>query len=300
MAMSQAGLSAVYNGVRRGVEAVAPEMMPLRSKGSLLFEEAAHVPLIFAAAPVPGSVLPDASRATTVAALSSHVDIVPTLLDLAGMPAGWYERQFGTYLSTLSQPLLPALPGTSLAAILAEPSAYRDTPRWSDADGNGRSGVLITGDALDTFDPLAAWALAERDWKDVRLDFRVRAMMRAMVTVDATGDHLVKFGRWFSAYDYAQQAGLAGSYAVLHGSVGEYLGQDVQVFALDADPFERHNLATTLPDSAIVSLSESLNALMAAELSGPGRTPNETLLFLLLEGPLTTATAAPGTRPPTG
>ncbi len=308
MAMSQAGLSAVYNGVYvgsgprspspSGLEPVAPEMMPLRSKGSLQFEEAAHVPLIFAAVPVPGSVLPDANRATTVAALSSHVDIVPTLLDLAHLRRDWYEKTFGSYLSQLDPPLLKALPGTSLAAILAAPSAYRDTLRWSDANGNGRSSVLITGDALDTFDPFAEWALADSDWKDVWLDFRVRAMMRAMVAVDAVGDHLVKFGRWFSAYNYDKQASLAGSYRLLNAPNGTYLGQDVQVFALGADPFEQNNLATTMPDSEIASLSESLNALMAAELSGPGRTPRETLFFILLELALSAVAAAQGTPPP--
>lgn len=304
MAMSQAGLSAVYNGVRigpgprsrspLGLEPVAPEMMPLRSKGSLQFEEAAHVPLIFAAAPVPESVLPDANRATTVAALSSHVDIVPTLLQLARVPGDWYEKTFGGYLSKLEPPLLKALPGTSLAAILAEPAAYRDSLRWRDANGNGRSSVLITGDALDTFDPYAAWALADGDWWDVRLDLSARAMMRAMVTVNAAGDHLVKFGRWFSAYNYADQAWLAGNYALLHAPVGAYLGQDVQVFALDADPCEQNNLATTMPDSEIASLSESLNALMAAELSGPGLTPKETQVFISLERPSSAGAAAEG------
>ncbi|HEY6320618.1 MAG TPA: sulfatase-like hydrolase/transferase [Thermoanaerobaculia bacterium] len=301
MATSQAGLSAVYNGVHfgplLGLEPRAPEMMPLRSKGSLQFEEAAHVPLIFAAAPVPGSVLPDANRATTVAALSSHVDIVPTLLDLAGVPRDWYEKTFGPYLSQLDPPLLKALPGTSLAAILAKPSTYRDTLRWSDANGNGRSRVLITGDALDTFDPFAAWALADFYFWDLHLDFRVRAMMRAMVAVDAAGSQLVKFGRWFSAHNYAEQAVLAGSYGLLHAPEGDYLGQDVQVFALGTDPHEQNNLATTLSDSEISSLSESLNALMAAELSAPGLTPRETHSFLSPEPQSQAAAAARGASP---
>jgi hypothetical protein len=234
---------------------------------------------------VPESVLPDAHRATTVAALSSHIDIVPTLLDLAGVPRDWYKKTFGAYLSQLDPPLLAVLPGTSLAAILAAPSAYRDTLRWSDANGNGRSRVLITGDALDTFDPYAAWALADKYWWDLRLDLGVRAMMRAMVAVNAAGDQLVKFGRWFSAYNYAEQVRLTGNYGVLHTPEGAYLGQDVQVFALTPDPFEQHNLATIMPDSEIASLSESLNALMAAELSGPGLTPRETQIFIALEPP---------------
>jgi arylsulfatase A-like enzyme len=302
MAMSQAGSSAVYNGVHIvpeparkppvGLAPVSPQMMPLRSKASIQYEEAAHVPLIFAAAPVPGSVLPDASRHTTVAALSSHVDLVPTLLDLAGLPAGWYEQNFGTYLSQLVPPLLPALPGTSLAAILAEPGSYRDTLRWSDGNGNGRSSVLITGDALNTFDPFIAWATANQYYWALRLDLAIPAMMRTLVAVNAKGDGLVKFGRWFSAYNYADQAALAGSYGVLHTPNGTYLGQDVQVFDLAADLCELTNLATTMPDSEIAALSQSLNERMAAELSGPGRTPNETELFLLIWPQSSTVAAA--------
>ena len=119
--------------------------------------------------------------------------------------------------------------------------------------------------------------------------------MRAMVAVDAAGGQLVKFGRWFSAYNYAEQATLAGSYGRLHASEGTYLGQDIQVFVLGpADPHEQNNLATTLPDSEITSLSESLNALMAAELSGPGLTPRETQSFIKLWPESKAAAAAPG------
>jgi len=280
MAASQAGESPVYNGIRPipgGIGPIQPQMMPLRSKGSIQYEEAAHVPLIFAAAPVEGSVLPASHRGASVAALTSHIDIVPTLLDLAGVNADAYTARYGAYLASLDPPLAPALPGRSLAPILADPAAYR-TPDWRDALGHVRDSVLITGDAVNTIDSLWAWS-----WdifKPRTINFHIRGMMRAMVAVDGTG--LVKFGRWFSAYDYRSQATAAGSYAFLRTPRPNdaYGGQDVQVFDLAADPYERRNIAPTIPDERMTALSARLNALMAAEMKDPGRTPKQTACFL--------------------
>lgn len=290
-AMSQAGESVVYNGARGGlfkkVKPIRPAPMPLRSKGSLLYEESTHVPLIFAAAPAPTSWLPDESRGTTVKALSSHVDIVPTVLELAGRSRDWYERTYGRYLGDLAIPLKPQIPGTSLAAIVADPSAYRDTIGWNDGKGNGRERALITGDALNTFDPIAAWAFATLDLPDMRLHVGKKGMMRAMVAANPAGDGVVKFARWFSMRNYAEQATLIGDFEELHrpqclsGPIRIYLGQDVQVFDLQCDPHELRNLATaTMSEVGVRKLSVELRDLMARELSGPGRTPREAQRFM--------------------
>jgi arylsulfatase A-like enzyme len=290
-AMSQAGESSVYNGARGGlfkkVKPIKPAPMPLRSKGSLLYEESAHVPLIFAAAPVPASWLPDEHRGTQVKTLSSHVDIVPTVLDLAGKRAGWYERTYGHYLSELAIPLKPALPGTSLAAIVADPCAYRDKVGWDDGKGNGRHRALITGDALDTFDPIAAWAAVTLSLPDLKLHVGDKAIMRAMVAANRAGDGVVKFGRWFSMRNYAEQADMTGDYQKLHTPeclrkpMRTYLGQDVQVFDLHSDPHELRNLATAKRIGIDVQeLSTGLRDLMTRELSGPGRTPLEAQKFM--------------------
>lgn len=294
-AMSQAGVSAVYNGAHTGlfkkVRPIKPEPMPLRSKGSLLYEETAHVPLIFAAAPVAGSWLPDEDRGTTVKTLSSHVDIVPTVLEMAARTAGWYERTYGQYLTELVIPLQRKLPGTSLASIVANPSAYRDRVGWNDGKGNGRSRVLVTGDAFITFDPIAAWAWAAviPDLPDMKLHFGMKGMMRAMATANPAGDGVVKFGRWFSMLNYSEQATLIGDYKKLNTPepFRIYFGQDVQVFDLKRDPHELRNLATAAETNLDVqALSVELRDLMTRELSGPCRTPREIQLLIAIESGL--------------
>lgn len=198
----------------------------LTQKGGIHFDEATVVNFT--------ACLPEGSRGARSAAVGSHLDLAPTLLELAGLE----ERDI--------QDRYPWLKGRSLFRALRDPSD--DGPRGS--ANNPGAGALLCWDGLHQLD--VDWgisgALKELTFMEggalpsrrerMRLmrdvgrrygepDFGHRTFLRAVVD----GRH--KLVRWFSPREYA-----------VPWSVDElYEMSDVTLHDLVADPGELENLA---------------------------------------------------------
>lgn len=295
MAMSHAALSGYANGQPASpadkfpppVPADPPVWMPLRQKGPFVYEENNNVPLVVASHR-PTALVPVHGRRAR--ALTSHLDLLPTLLDWAGVGKEWYGEQFGTYLSRLSQPAREQLPGTSFRSVVAAPLRY--DAQWSDRAGNGRRAVLFTSDATNSVH--AAWnyyflfpprnARYDREGQVV-VPFPWGVGKRGMIR--GFYDGTVKFARYFSPYNYVEQFQDFDSYDAMHDPDGDYEGQDLLVLETAADGREVNNVAAS---SDVVALNETLRQLMRAELycdpatGDPTRVPNTVATTLELNG----------------
>ena len=197
----------------------------MTQKGAIPFDEAA---IGYFTAVVPGG-----PRGQRTAAVSTFLDLVPTLLDFAGLSEPQVQERY------------PHLKGRSLRAVMAGVS--HDGPRGSvNAPGPGG---LYCWDALNMLDlewgatgalkALTDMGTGPRAPRDVRLesiqragkdfgapDFRKRNYFRAVV------DGHYKLVRWFSPQEYGNPPTLEELYAT----------SDVALYDLVKDPGELENL----------------------------------------------------------
>lgn len=234
-------------------------------KGAIHFDEAAIVNLTVC---LPGG--PQGKRTATV---GSHLDLVPTLLELAGLSEPSIREQY------------PHLKGRSLKAAILHPDQVG--PRGStDAPGDGAllcwdglhsldkdwalSGALqeltrmALGPMVPPVDPTAQ--LAEAGRKFGAPDFSRRTFFRAVV------DGRYKLVRWFSPDEYGNPFTLEELYE--HA--------DVTLHDLVNDPGEMENLAHPehpAHDTALVArMLAKLHALVRDEI-GDDRAPFNLDLF---------------------
>jgi arylsulfatase A-like enzyme len=241
----------------------------MAQKGAIHFDEAAIVNLTVCA--------PGGRQGERTAAVGSHLDLVPTLLDFAGLSSDEVRERY------------PHLKGRSLRATIEDPG--QDGPR-----GSARTpgdGALFCWDGLHSLDK--DWALTgalqeltdfapqqadpDVDPKAARRtrlhavgrqygapDFSRRTFFRAVV------DGRYKLVRWFSP----QQYGNPGTLDELHAA------SDVTLHDLANDPGELENLANPKHprhDPALVErMLAKLHALVWEEI-GEDRAPFDLDLF---------------------
>jgi arylsulfatase len=241
----------------------------MTQKGAIHFDEAAVVNFTVRA--------PEGPRGRRTAAVGSHLDLAPTLLEFAGLTEAEIRERY------------PQLKGRSLRSTILDPAL--DGPRGS-ARAPG-SGALLCWDGLHSLDK--DWALTgalqaltdmgveEADpnvdpleRRRARLqqagreygapDFRKRTFFRAVV------DGRYKLVRWFSPEEYGNPAGYEELYAT----------GDVTLHDLETDPGELENLGHPghpRHDRALVErLLAKLHALVEREL-GEDRVPFSLDLF---------------------
>lgn len=225
----------------------------LTQKGAIPFEEAAVVNFTVC--------VPDGPKGVRTGAVGSHLDLVPTLLDFAGVDENERLRKF------------PHLKGHSLKPVILHPE--QNGPRGSRKEPG--KGALICWDGLNMLD--LRWslsgALAEltdmeggpRPSKAERLgkmkkagelygapDFSKRTLFRAVT------DGRYKLVRWFSPLEYGNPSTLQELYQQ----------SDVALYDLESDPGELENLGH--PDhpehqpDLVLRLLEKLHDLIDHEL----------------------------------
>lgn len=239
----------------------------MTQKGAIHFDEAAVVNLT--------TVIPGGPQGERTAAVGSHLDLVPTLLDFAGLSRDEVAARY------------PALKGRSLRGVIEQPD--QAGPRGSAAEPG--DGALFCWDNLGSLD--LAWnqtgALAglstmvlspeqefDREFVAARLkdigrshgapDFSKRTFYRVVV------DGQYKFVRWFSPNEYASPTTLDELYAT----------SDVTLHDLVNDPGELENIGNPKHpnhDPAIVArMLAKLNHLIETEI-GEDRPPFDLDMF---------------------
>jgi arylsulfatase len=208
----------------------------IHGKGPLAYEEGIHVPLMISH--------PDVRGGQTSRALTSHIDMAPTLLAMAGAQA---DRR-GEFAGR-------DLPGKDLTPVLGNPS--------SAGLHDARAGVLFTYSGLSTNDAgifaVAGEAIAagknpaeEMKKAGYKPDLKKRGSLRTVF------DGRYKFSRYFAPVDRNSPTSLDDLYRV----------NDVELFDLEADPSETVNLAADRERNAelVMTMSGKLEALITAEI----------------------------------
>jgi arylsulfatase A-like enzyme len=237
----------------------------LAQKGAIHFDEAAIVNFTVC---VPGG--PHGQR---TAAVGSHLDLAPTLLEFAGLSAEEIRERY------------PHLKGRSLRSAILNPE--EDGPRGSAKDPG--DGALFCWDGLNMLDP--AWGItgvlksltdmgsgprAPRDQRTGKMheagqtygapDFSRRTFYRAVV------DGQYKLVRWFSPLEYGNPSMLEELLAT----------GDVTLHDLVNDPGEMENIGHPdhpKYDPALVErMLKKLHALVAYEI-GEDKAPFDPDLF---------------------
>lgn len=197
----------------------------LRGKGPFAYEEAVHLPMHV--------VHPDVKGGQDLKALTSHVDLVPSLLAMAGVEPGAADEYAGR-----------PLPGRDFSTAMADPAK---------ADLHSvRESVLFTYSGLATNDSAAVRLFAEakasgQDPREVmkasgfRPDLTKRGSLRMMF------DGRYKFSRYFAPAQRNIPTNLEDLYRF----------NDVELFDLRSDPTEMTNLAARKGDNAEVVLASS-------------------------------------------
>jgi arylsulfatase len=205
----------------------------LHAKGALAYREQNHVPLIVAH--------PAHAGGKECRALTSHLDIAPTLVSLTGVDAARRSQ------------IVQGLPGQDLSGLLASPeraevAAVRDGMLF-----NYNMFAYIDGEYLNKAVEHIHRGGKPKELKDVGIvpDMTKRGAVRSVY------DGRYTFSRYFSPKQHNRPATL------------EELRRfnDLELFDAQADPHEMTNLATSHSQSELVlAMNEKLNRLIDTEV----------------------------------
>lgn len=207
----------------------------MRGKGPTPYEECIHLPFVIAH--------PEVSGGQDCGALTSHMDIAPTLVSLAGGTPDQLSEWAGR-----------ALPGKDMSKVLARPSAAGATEL--------REGALFaySGLAMVDSDPLRhtleliqqGTPFPEAMAHGGKPNLMKRGSLRTVV------DGRYKFTRYFSPMQHNTPASIEDLYRY----------NDVELFDLQDDPGEMRNLAMDPEGNTdlLMTMSEKLNTLIADEI----------------------------------
>ena len=202
----------------------------LKGKGPFSYEANAHVPLLVAH--------PAGKPGASAHALTSHLDLLPTLVGLTGMPKS-------------SRPdAVKALPGHDFSALLAEPDKA--------AVQAVRPGVLFNYMGVSTVDANYLRVALSAPYLGRSRPPLSEAKLDKRGLLSFVFDGRYKFARYYAptAFNTPQ-------------TIEElFKSNDVQLFDLASDPDEVHNLAVE-PDknrATLLRMNSLLNELIAKEV----------------------------------
>ena len=207
----------------------------LRNKGPLSYEQNVHVPMIV--------VHPDVAGGQSTRALTSHIDLLPTLVSLTGAP----EDDVAD--------VTKGLPGRDFSTVLADPHGAR-----VDAV---RPGILFNYVGLSSVDAGFFKGLFEK----------MKPGGFAMKPSDLAKDHPDLSKRGFLAMTFDGRYKFGRYYAPNKFNTPETLEEilawnDLELFDLEADPEEKNNLTLNPEENKalILKMNTLLNELMAREV----------------------------------
>ncbi len=208
----------------------------LHGKGPFAYEETMHLPMYV--------IHPEAKGGQDCKALTGHIDFVPTLLSMAGVPEGKQGEMAGR-----------DLPGKDFSETLNNPSA---------ADINAvRESVLFTYSGLVTNDHEVFKINAEAKEAGKKPIVQLikagwRPNMKNKGSLRSVFDGRYKFSRYFSPVDRNQPKTIEELYK----------WNDVELFDLKEDPAEIKNLAVNQSGNKelIMTMNGKLEAIIKAEI----------------------------------
>jgi arylsulfatase len=209
----------------------------LRNKGPFAYDENIHVPFYITH--------PDIRGGQKSRALTSHIDVAPTLLALAGANAEQTSDFAGR-----------ELPGKDMTTALADPAgadlhALRESVLFT------YSGLVLNdGAVLESVADVIAAGENPRDpatlaRRGIKPDLRKRGTIRTVYD----GRH--KFSRYFAPIERNEPASLDQLYA----------HNDVELFDIEADPGEMTNLAAdrTRQAELVLAMNAKLESVLKTE-----------------------------------
>ncbi|HEX8030749.1 MAG TPA: sulfatase-like hydrolase/transferase [Vicinamibacterales bacterium] len=208
----------------------------LHGKGPFAYEEGIHIPLMISH--------PDVSGGQSCKAISSHIDIVPTLLAMAGVS----DDQKGVFAGR-------ELPGKNLMPVLGNAA--------SAGVNAAREGILFTYSGLvaNDADLIAVAGEAIASGKSPQESMKASGFkpdLKKRGSVRTVFDGRYKFSRYFSPVERNQP-----------GNIEElYKNNDIELFDLDTDRAETVNLGADRQKHAdlIATMSNKLEAVIKAEI----------------------------------
>jgi len=208
----------------------------LHGKGPFAYKETIHLPFYL--------VHPDVKGGQETRALTGHIDVVPTLLSMAGIAP--------TRAAEIAKRILP---GKDFSSILSNPGAA--------GLHAVRDGVLFTYSGLvtndgDLFKVIGQARAAGAKPAAALLKQGYKPDMKKRGTVRTVFDGRYKFSRYFSPLEHNRPA-----------TIDElYQRNDVELFDLDTDPDEMVNLGAdrTGNRDLILTMNAKLDALIKAEI----------------------------------
>lgn len=209
----------------------------MHGKGSSVYRQQMHVPLVIKHPAYPGG--------KQCAAMTCHLDLAPTLLGLTGLPASRRASLLGKRKGKDASGLL-------VAPERATPHAVRDASLYCYS-------MLLYADA--NFLAQVGAVMARKDLtaeaKEVACS-KLSPDVTKRSAIRAINDGRYKFARYFSLKQHNTPTSMA--------ELSKY--NDLELFDLQNDPDEMHNLAFDLKRNGVLvmAMSEKLNALIAEEI----------------------------------
>jgi len=208
----------------------------LHGKGPFAYEEGIHIPLIVSH--------PDVGGGQSCKALTSHVDIVPTLLAMAGVSADRRGEFAGRDLP--GKDLTPVLGGASTQDVHAAREGVLFT--YSGLVANDADLIAVAGDAI----------AAGKSPREAMKASGFKPNLKKRGSVRTVFDGRYKLSRYFAPVDRNKPADLDALYK----------NNDVELFDLQNDPTETVNLAVDRAKNGdlVATMTAKLEALIKAEI----------------------------------
>jgi arylsulfatase A-like enzyme len=202
----------------------------LKGKGPFAYEQNSHVPLLVA--------YPSGKAGATSVALTSHLDLLPTLVGLTGLPEARRPAS------------VQALPGHDFSGLLADPARAVTTAV--------RPGVLFNYVGPSTIDGDYLRDCMEAQFTNKARPPLSQAKLAGRGFVSFAFDGRYKFARYYSSTAFNTPRTLDEIFK----------SNDVQLFDLSNDPEEMRNLALD-PEAnraTVLRMNELLNDLITKEV----------------------------------
>ncbi|HEU4351454.1 MAG TPA: sulfatase-like hydrolase/transferase [Burkholderiales bacterium] len=202
----------------------------LHAKGAVAYREQNHVPLIVAHPAYPGG--------KRCRAVTSHLDIAPTLVALTGAPA---DKRAA---------LVKGLPGKDFSRLLADPEKAELNTVRDGALFNYNMFAYLDGDYLHKAVAHMQKGGNPKELKAAGIvpDIAKRGAVRSVY------DGRYVFARYFSPKQHNRPASLEELFRF----------NDVELYDVQADPYEMKNLAANR--ELVAAMNEKLNRLIDAEV----------------------------------